>query len=116
MEEINRVLRDLRGYKTLREASKLTGLSHAHIRQCEKGVNTLGTKLILQPDILYKFSVGYNYPYMELMRIAGFLPQGIKQSLDVLDDQTELKIGDVVLTAEQKAQLVTMMKTFFVPK
>ena len=116
MREISKLLRDLRGKKTLREASKLTGLSHSYIGFCENGVNSYGKELTFTPDVLYKFSVGYNYPYIELMKMVGILPPSIKQSLDVLDDQTELKIGDVTLTAEQKAQLVTMIRTFFVPK
>jgi hypothetical protein len=116
VREISKLLRDLRGKKTLREASKLTGLSHSYIGFCENGINSYGKELTFTPDVLYKFSVGYQYPYIELMRVAGILPPSIKQSLDVLDDQTELKIGDVVLSPKQKEQLITMIKTFFVPK
>jgi transcriptional regulator with XRE-family HTH domain len=115
-KEFSELLKRLRGKLSLREAAKKTGLSHTYISALEKGYNTNGEPTALKNDTIYKLSVGYNYPYVELMKIAGQTPLKMSNSLDILNQETELKFGDITLTEEQKKKLINMIQTFFVDK
>lgn len=72
--EIGELLRKIRGRDSLRTASEKTGLSHTYISLIEKGIDPR-TKSALKPspESLKAYSVGYNYPYEELMKAAEYL-------------------------------------------
>jgi len=110
MNELGDLLLRLRNEKslTLREAAEKTGLSHTYISDIEKGFRRgKGTKTPLKPspDTLKRLSKAYDYPYEELMRIAGYLPRGkeliseyIKKISDynqVSEETTEYKLSNV---------------------
>lgn len=76
MSEIGSFLRKLRGTDSLREAAKKTGLSHNYISILEKGIDPRTKSPINpSPETLQAYARGYNYPYRELMRIAGYLKE-----------------------------------------
>ncbi|MFJ6210554.1 helix-turn-helix domain-containing protein [Lysinibacillus sp. NPDC092081] len=72
--ELGDLLIKLRGNHSLREIGELTGLSHTYISDVEKGYRR-GSKKQLKPspDTLKRLASAYNYPYEELMKIAGYL-------------------------------------------
>lgn len=80
MSELGKLLRELRGKKSLRQASKETGLSHSYIADIEKGLRR-DTKSPLNPspDSLRMISKAYGYPYKTLLEKAGYI--------DLSDDQ-----------------------------
>lgn len=74
MNELGKLLRELRGERSLREMSKLTNLSHTYISDLEKGYNH-NTKAPINPsaETLKQLSKAYNYPLNELFEKAGYL-------------------------------------------
>lgn len=74
MNELGKILRQLRGKKSLREAAELTGLSHTYISDIEKGYKH-DTKAPIKPspDTLKMIAKAYNYSYDKLMKIAGYI-------------------------------------------
>jgi len=74
MNELGDLLSKLRGDRSLREIGEITGLSHTYISDVEKGYRR-GSKKPLKPspDTLKRLASAYNYPYEELMKIAGYL-------------------------------------------
>ncbi|MDN4067561.1 LytTR family transcriptional regulator DNA-binding domain-containing protein [Paenibacillus vini] len=61
------------GY-SLREAAKITKLSHGYIRDVELGAgSSKGTEIIPQPQTLKKFAHAYTASYNYLMKIAGHI-------------------------------------------
>lgn len=114
MNELGNLLKELRGKKSLRDISKLTGLSHSYIRDCEYGFNrSTQAKLIPSPDVLYKLSQVYDYSYTDLMIMAGYIPKTIQQSVDMLERENILTIGDRVLNDEEKTRLLQMIRLMF---
>jgi transcriptional regulator with XRE-family HTH domain len=66
-------LRLSRGY-SLREAAKISGLSHGYIRDVELGVNRKsGTEIIPMPQTLRKYADAFRVDFNQLMRIAGHI-------------------------------------------
>lgn len=76
--QLGQLLEKLRKKKnlTFRKAAELTGLSFSYIRSIELNINPV-TKTAIQPtpETLRKFAAAYDYPYEDLMRAAGFIPQ-----------------------------------------
>lgn len=74
MKDLGRLLKELRGNRSLREVAEVTELSHTYISDIEKGYRR-GTKKPIHPspDILKRLAEAYGYPYEELMRVAGYL-------------------------------------------
>lgn len=74
MNDLGNLLKQLRGKRTLREVAELTELSHTYISDIEKGFRR-GTKKPIHPspDTLKRFAEAYDYPYEELMKVAGYL-------------------------------------------
>jgi len=72
--ELGNLLRELRGKTPLREVAAKTGLSHTYIRDLELGINR-STKAPIKPspDTLKRLSEAYNYPYKQLMKLAGYI-------------------------------------------
>lgn len=74
MQDLGRILKDLRGKLSLREAAKRSGLSYSYISSLENGKHPrTGAPINPTPDILRNLSNAYNYPYEELMKVAGYL-------------------------------------------
>lgn len=75
MTELGELLKNLRGRLSLREASKLTGLSYSYISSLEKGEHPR-TKAPIKasPESLRSLAKAYKYSYEELMKVAGYLP------------------------------------------
>jgi transcriptional regulator with XRE-family HTH domain len=86
-------LEQLRGNLSLREAAKLSGLSHAYIRDLELEKNRLtNDRIIPSPDTLKKLSIAYRYSYKELMIMAGHLTKEEKEIMIHLPDMVYAKI------------------------
>lgn len=73
---LGELLIKLRGKKSLRDVANETGLSHSYIRDIEKGYRRASdTPIKPSPDALKKLSKAYHYPYDELMKKAGYIPE-----------------------------------------
>lgn len=77
MGKLPEVLRKLRGTRSLRDVSKRAGISHNYLRNLEMGIDPR-TKAPIHPspDTLRKLAVAYDYPYEELLKLAGYLDNG----------------------------------------
>lgn len=84
VSNIGQLLREIRGKDSLRKAGEKTGISHNYLSIIEKGVDPRsGAPVKPSPDTLKAFSLGYNYPYTDLMKIAGYLD---KEELEQEED------------------------------
>lgn len=74
MNRLGELLKELRGKKSLREIAEITELSHTYISDIEKGVRR-GTMAPINPspDTLKRLAKAYNYPYNELLEVAGYI-------------------------------------------
>lgn len=71
---IGSILRELRGNRSLREIEKISGVSYGHIRNIENGFDPRTRKEINPSiDVLKKLSHAYNYPFNNLMTMAGYV-------------------------------------------
>lgn len=79
MNDLGKLLRELRGKISLRKAAELTGISHSYIADLEKGYKH-NTKAPTKPspDTLERLSKAYDYSYEELMRVAGYMKENTK--------------------------------------
>lgn len=74
MENLSRLLRQLRGEEPLRDVAKRAGISHAYLNQLEKGVDPrTGKPLKPSADTLKGIARAYNYPYERLLEAAGYI-------------------------------------------
>lgn len=74
MKKLGKLLRELRGKESLRDASKRIGISHTYLDTIEKGFDKRSGKPVNPtPETLKLLSVAYNYSYNELMKAAGYL-------------------------------------------
>jgi len=74
MSELGKVLRELRGNRSLRNISKIAGISHNYLRNLEIGIDPRTKSPINpSPETLKKLAEAYNYPYEELLKLAGYL-------------------------------------------
>lgn len=74
MNEIGDLLRELRGEESLREASRRIGISHTYLDTIEKGRDKRSGKPIKPtPDTLKLISEAYNYSYIDLLKLAGYI-------------------------------------------
>lgn len=99
MSQINEFLKELRErrHMTLRMASEKSGLSHSYISSLENGKHPQ-TKAPINPspESLKKLSEAYNYPYEELMRIAGYIQDNKKESAPAPQENKLLKIVEKI--------------------
>lgn len=73
MSELGEFLRKLRGRMTYREASDLSGVSHAYIRYLEIGKRPgSNTPINPSPEMLRGLAKAYNHSYKDLMMRAGY--------------------------------------------
>lgn len=84
MSNLGEILKNLRGKRSLRDVAEITELSHTYISDIEKGYRR-GSKKVLHPspDTLKRLADAYNYPYEELMRIAGYLDEKKYSDIEV---------------------------------
>lgn len=76
MNKLGNLLRELRGKESLRDASKRIGISHTYLDTIEKGFDKRsGSPVKPTPETLELISKAYNFPYNDLMSIAGYLPK-----------------------------------------
>lgn len=95
MYELGELLKRLRGKLSLREAADRSGLSYSYISSLEKGKHPrTGAPINPTPDILRSLAKAYNYPYEELMKLAGHLDKGSKEeSLEESEADAKRKQG-----------------------
>jgi HTH-type transcriptional regulator, competence development regulator len=101
MSRIGEFLKKLRTEKGLsfREAAEKTGLSHSYIRYVEIGKRPGSeTPINPTPETLKRFAKAYDYPYEELMRLAGYLDED--------DNETKASDDDGINTLAQINQLI----------
>ncbi|WP_077623801.1 helix-turn-helix domain-containing protein [Sediminibacillus massiliensis] len=73
MNDLYKLLKELRGKESLREASKRAGISHNYLSQLEKGIDPRTKKPIKpSPDTLKRLADAYNYSYNKLLSLAGY--------------------------------------------
>lgn len=76
MDDIGKLLRELRGRESLREASKRIGISHTYLDTVEKGHDKRSGKPVKPtPETLKLISEAYNYSYNKLMILAGYIDE-----------------------------------------
>lgn len=72
--DIGNYLREIRGKRSLRNISELTGVSHTHLSDIEKGKDRrTGKTMIPSPDALKKIADGTGADYLEMLKLAGYL-------------------------------------------
>lgn len=111
MSELGELLKELRGKESLRDAANRIGISHTYLRILEKGVDLRsGNPAKATPETLKLISVAYDYPYAELLEIAGIIDDELK---DKLIYEETLKFADEVysLPESQRNLLIDMVKT-----
>jgi len=113
LSQINDFLKELRERRglTLRLASEKSGLSHSYISSLENGKHPQ-TKAPINPspESLKKLSEAYNYPYEELMRVAGYIEENKKES----DYTPSESLYDFVIRETEKKYGVTLRDDPFV--
>lgn len=74
MNELSKLLVELRANQSLREASKKIGISHTYLDTLEKGIdNRSGSEVKPTPETLKLISLAYDYNYIDLLIVAGYL-------------------------------------------
>ncbi|WP_391560715.1 helix-turn-helix domain-containing protein [Robertmurraya sp.] len=125
-------LQTLRGNRSLREIAKKSGLSHSYIRDLELGYRqTTKKKIQPSPDSLKRLADAYDYPYEELLKMAGFISsntienlshssdssaelfQNTHDLLDVLKQDGPLFVGNYSLTTNDKKKVKEFLELFF---
>lgn len=95
MSQLGDLLKQLRGNRSLREASKLTGISHNYLSIVERGLDPRsGAPVSPTPETLKKLSEAYQYDYEELMKKAGYI-EGDSTPKRILDEQTKNKAIEI---------------------
>jgi HTH-type transcriptional regulator, competence development regulator len=115
--ELGKLLEELRGNRSLREISQLTGLSHTYIRDIELGRRRV-TNTPIKPSAytLKKFADVYNYSFVELMRLAG-LEDELRDHFSTEHDLHKVLTSDsedvvykgVRLSEQQKATIMAFI-------
>lgn len=97
MSTLGELLIKLRGGLSLRAAAKKIGISHTYLDIIEKGVDARsGSPVNPTPDTLKAISNAYNYPYIDLMYMAGYVDEANSMgednddSISVIEDLREL--------------------------
>jgi transcriptional regulator with XRE-family HTH domain len=111
MSELGEVLKKLRGKESLRDAANRIGISHTYLRILEKGVDLRsGNPAKATPETLKLISSAYDYPYPELLEIAGIIDDDLR---DKLIYEGKLKFAEEVfsLPEHHKNLVIDMVKT-----
>lgn len=97
MSTLGDLLLQLRGKQSLRSASKKIGISHTYLDIIEKGVDARsGSPVNPTPDTLKSIAKAYDYPYLELMNLAGYFEEsdGVSEEITNITDSIN-GIGDL---------------------
>ena len=71
MNEFGKKIKELRGDKSIREASRGIGISHTYLDSLEKGVDPRsGKERKPTIEVLYKIAKYYNYDFVSLLSMA----------------------------------------------
>lgn len=74
MSDVGKLIRKLRGKMSLREASQKIGISHTYLDTIEKGHDKRSGKPVNpSPETLRMIAEAYDYPYVKLLRNAGYI-------------------------------------------
>lgn len=112
MGELQVLLRKLRGDKSLREASRMIGVSHNYLYILEQGLDKRNKKNP-QPsaETLRLISKAYNYPYEKLLEVAGYLDVKENAVIDLEDVfSNKVQFGNILLTDEEKATVLDFIR------
>lgn len=114
-----RELRKSRGY-SLRQVERMSNgaVSHGYLHLLEKGYDSrTGKPIAPSAKILEKLAQVYEYPYQEMLRVAGYLPPAPGTSagaapldLEEIMRQNEILFDGEVLSPRDKADLLRVMK------
>lgn len=108
MVGLGELLRSLRGKRSLREASKLTGISHNYLSIVERGFDPRsGAPVHPTPDTLKKLAEAYDYPYNALMRRAGYIPEADEDGKIAADGTVVRQFIDLDMTNEEIKERLT---------
>jgi transcriptional regulator with XRE-family HTH domain len=122
--ELGELLKRLRGELSLREAANRSGLSYSYISSLEKGKHPrTGAPINPTPDILRSLAKAYNYPYSDLMRMAGYSYDELTDTPDTINKEESLYVlkrmvdhFDIDLTEKDKLKkLEKLMEIVFPP-
>mgnify|MGYP001770508497 CR=1 FL=1 len=102
MKRLGQILKELRGNASLREASKLIGISHNYLRNLEKGIDPR-TKTPIAPSVetLKKIAKAYNYPLEKLLQVVGYIDGNNKEDFPKLTNHPML-IGKRIAILRKK--------------
>lgn len=76
MNELAKLLKKLRGKTSLRDITKIANVSPTYLNNLERGFDPRTNKpLNPSVEILKRLAKTYNYPYEELMKVAGYLTE-----------------------------------------
>lgn len=93
MSDVGKVIKELRGKMSLREASEKIGISHTYLDTIEKGFDKRSGKQVNpSPDTLRMISEAYQYSYVKLLRLAGYI--------DEIDKSKEEDFGNFIKDPE----------------
>lgn len=126
MSDLGKLLKKLRGNHSLREASKITGISHNYLSIVERGLDPRsGAPVSPTPDTLKKLAEAYHYPYEELMKVAGYIEESKTQKevadklielleLDLtneeIKDRFTFKVDNMTLTDEEMDEFIDFVR------
>lgn len=115
MNEFGDFLRSLRGKMTYREASELSGVSHAYIRYLEIGKRPgTNTPIHPSPDMLRGLAKAYNHPYKDLMKRAGYSYEEVEEVKEETQLDKDKKLAlDLIMSItdpDKKKQAIEYLK------
>lgn len=95
---LGKLLRELRGKKSLREAAEIAGVSHNYLSIVEKGKDPRsGAPVSPSPETLKKLAAAYHHSYDHLMAVAGYTEENKTESTYGLSDS---QIDSIIKEAE----------------
>lgn len=114
MKKLGKLLRELRGKESLRDASERIGISHTYLDTIEKGQDKRsGSPVKPTPDTLKLISNAYDYDYKELMKLAGYFDEKLERIFlyrpgqNPSDDWVLYPINDMELILEKGTTVLT---------
>jgi transcriptional regulator with XRE-family HTH domain len=115
LNNLSRLLMELRGNKTLREVAEKAGISHTYLGVLEKGIDPRSGKRIKpSTDTLERLAKAYKYPYEKLLKAAGYLNNDDNKSTDAeLEDflrNSNVKFNGAPLDDEDKEDIIGFLK------
>lgn len=112
MSDIGDLIKKLRGKRSLREASKLIGISHSYLTMIEKGFdNRTKAPVSPSPEIIKKISEAYNHSYEDLMKTAGYIDESNNRGVYIDIDLSYEAIEQLKTYANFLKQLESEDKT-----